>query len=856
VAIIRSILFILISCFCFSCVNQSPEIQTKSARDSISSLVLDSLGEIAYDHFEAYKDNPEAFLMPLQDKVFTKDQADTYTWILINMGYNFQNHSRILTSSRYYEQALLQEQKIQSLSEDDKLTFLIKPLANNYSMLGDYKKSERLQLQAVKESKDSTLRASFLNNLLLMYLHSNQVNLAVQSGLEGLKLLNKPNYLHIHLYNGLAQAYQEKKQIDSSQYYNKQALKYSNKLAPNEQVNAAYIATLSQQINLQQLDEKRVDSKPLILKALQLEMQSFPNSRFREKADLFHKLGKNELSGGNKNTAIKSLWKAKDFLKGQVNDYGQSTYNLINIYRDLGTFYSKSSIDSCLYYYQLALQQDFAYQQNSSGKENHLSANMWNRTLMQEILDNLPDPKSLRQEQLFQLIWFIELSKGRLLWNDIIRSNDWQNDSLQVNTETQQLQTLYQQKDRLIDSNEIKETDQKINALLAKFELEEQYFLNRRKMPSFEKFLINLKSYKGQQYSYFIQLDHSISIFRIEGGQIQYFHLKDPEFIPDLLHFKKTYFSDSPQAFNSNPKKYFQSAKQLKQALLPMLASNKKQIKLSLDNELHVLPFDALSDEKEYLIQKHDIQYVPSLLAFDLFENRSFNNLTLNILFREKYNPPLVDLPFVHKEVQNLKEHYEAKLFNFKDLNPDSMAEIWNAKGIIHIAAHTIVEENGEAKLLLKQPISTDQLRYFSMQAPLVVLSACNTASGELLPSEGLASINRAFLSKGIPGVLATHWYANDAVMLDMTDKFYQQLWRTKSPVQALSNAKRQFLLEQDETMSNPWYWANMVYTGLDTTIDLQQATGLSPVYHWLAIIFTIILILYLFQRLRKTDLK
>ena len=855
-AIIRSILFILISCFCFSCVNQSPEIQTKSARDSISSLVLDSLGEIAYDHFEAYKDNPEAFLMPLQDKVFTKDQADTYTWILINMGYNFQNHSRILTSSRYYEQALLQDQKIQSLSEEDKLTFLIKPLANNYSMLGDYKKSERLQLQAIKESKDSTLKASFLNNLLLMYLHSNQVNLAVQSGLEGLKLLTNPHYLHIHLYNGLSQAYQEKNLIDSSQYYNEQALKYSNRLAPNEQVKAAYIAALSQQINLLQLDNKVSSIKPLILKTLQLELQNFPNSRFREKADLFHKLGKNELSSGNKDTAIESLWKAKDLLKRQVNDYGQSTYNLINIYRDLGTFYSKSSIDSSLYYYQLALQQDFAFQQNSSGKENHLSANIWNRTLMQEILDNLPDPKSLRQEQLFQLIWFMELSKGRLLWNDIIRSNDWQNDSLEVNTESQQLQALYQQKDRLIDSNEIKETDQKINALLAKFELEEQYFLNRRKMPSFEKFLINLKSYKGQQYSYFIQLDHSISIFRIEGGQIHYFHLKDPEFIPDLLHFKKTYFSDSPQAFNSNPKKYFQSAQQLKHALLPMLASNRKQIKLSLDNELHVLPFDALSDEKEYLIQKHDIQYVPSLLAFDLFENRSFNNLTLNILYREKYNPPLVDLPFVHKEVQNLKKHYEAKLFDFNDLNPDRMAEIWNAKGIIHIAAHSIVEENGEAKLLLKQPISTDQLRYFSMQAPLVVLSACNTASGELLPSEGLASINRAFLSKGIPGVLATHWYANDAVMLDMTDKFYQQLWRTKSPVQALSNAKRQFLLEQDETMSNPWYWANMVYTGLDTTIDLQQATGLSPVYHWLAIIFTIILILYLFQRLRKTNLK
>src|SRR5690606_37961129 len=147
---------------------------------------------------------------------------------------------------------------------------------------------------------------------------------------------------------------------------------------------------------------------------------------------------------------------------------------------------------------------------------------------------------------------------------------------------------------------------------------------------------------------------------------------------------------------------------------------------------------------------------------------------------------------------------------------------------IIHIAAHTTIYDNQEARLMLHQPISADQLRYYHIQSPLVVLSACNTASGNLLPSEGLESINRAFLSKGIPGVIATHWFANDDAMLDLTDKFYHYLATSKSPVHALAEAKRQYLAQQSEIGSNPWYWANMAYTGLETKIDLQRRTGLS----------------------------
>src|SRR5690606_35614834 len=98
------------------------------------------------------------------------------------------------------------------------------------------------------------------------------------------------------------------------------------------------------------------------------------------------------------------------------------------------------------------------------------------------------------------------------------------------------------------------------------------------------------------------------------------------------------------------------------------------------------------------------------------------------------------------------------RLFPPGSLPSASLTDAFEHAGVIHIAAHATINEAQHATLLLDQAISTDQLRYLNMQASLVVLSACNTASGQLLLSEGLESINRAFLSKGVKGVIATHW--------------------------------------------------------------------------------------------------
>lgn len=807
---------------------KSPNPPNPIEFDSISTALIDSLGELAYEDYASFEKQPDSFLKPIENKSLSPAQKDTYIWILINMAYGFQEHSRFLASTKYYEKALLYDNENKVLDLEDRLTYLYKPLANNYTILADYEKAEKLQLQAIFEAELPQTKASFYNNLALLYVFKGENEKSKDAALSGLQHSSENNYLNVLLHNSLSAAYIKLGNIDAAKRHNNMALHIANTLPMDQALASGKIATLERKAWFLLQDNQTDQTRKQLLEAISLEKTFFPQTRFREKANLYNALGESHLLHHEYAPAKEYFEQAKKLLNDNIASPNTSSYTKINILKNLGLVYAKQDVDTALYYFERAVEEDFAFQQNITSKESHLHGNMWNRRLLNDVFTALGTLKNLSQEKLTKLLWLTELTKGRLLWNDINRSATWEKDSTALTKAGQQLQQLYALRDNLTDSGEIAETNAQINTLLSDFELEEQYFTRKIPLPDFKTFQPHLKAQDAITYSFFIHADSSLSIFKIDNGKIAYFQKKPSGILDSIANFKGTYFSNSPHPFNAHPQKYFQSAQYLCQELLPDLPDVAVRLQLSLDNELHILPFDALSRGNTFLIEHFDVQYVHSLLIFDLYNTDTFQQQKISIFYRDKYDAPLADLHFVDKEVNHLRAHYQTHVYAYQDLNLKKFDAAFRKNTIIHIAAHTTVYGNQEAKLLLNQPISADQLRYYRIQAPLVVLSACNTASGNLLPSEGLESINRAFLSKGIPGVIATHWFANDDAMLDLTDKFYHYLATSKSPVHALAEAKRQYLAQQSEIGSNPWYWANMAYTGLETKIDLQRRTGLS----------------------------
>jgi len=77
----------------------------------------------------------------------------------------------------------------------------------------------------------------------------------------------------------------------------------------------------------------------------------------------------------------------------------------------------------------------------------------------------------------------------------------------------------------------------------------------------------------------------------------------------------------------------------------------------------------------------------------------------------------------------------------------------------------------------------------------LVVLSACESARGDIVPSDGVFGLPAAFQVAGARNVIASLWKIDDQATADLMSRFYQLLWGEQlSPLQALRQAQLQML--------------------------------------------------------------
>jgi CHAT domain-containing protein len=106
-------------------------------------------------------------------------------------------------------------------------------------------------------------------------------------------------------------------------------------------------------------------------------------------------------------------------------------------------------------------------------------------------------------------------------------------------------------------------------------------------------------------------------------------------------------------------------------------------------------------------------------------------------------------------------------------------------------------------------------LEVFGLHVPadLVVLSACESGRGRLLPGEGLEGLPRAFLAAGAPRVIVSLWKVDDGATRALVEAFFRS-WRQGATTSgALADAQR-FVAAQPD-WSHPRYWAAWTLWGL-----------------------------------------
>ena len=150
----------------------------------------------------------------------------------------------------------------------------------------------------------------------------------------------------------------------------------------------------------------------------------------------------------------------------------------------------------------------------------------------------------------------------------------------------------------------------------------------------------------------------------------------------------------------------------------------------------------------------------------------------------------------------------------------------WQA---IHFACHGLVDAEHPmlSSLALSRSGDSDgfltglEILRMELRTDLAVLSACETARGEVVEGEGIIGLTRAFMFAGAPRVLCSLWKVDDEATQALMLRFYE-LWRPADGSEgiAASAALRKaqaFVRDHPKhpEWKHPYYWAAWVLWGL-----------------------------------------
>jgi CHAT domain-containing protein len=163
----------------------------------------------------------------------------------------------------------------------------------------------------------------------------------------------------------------------------------------------------------------------------------------------------------------------------------------------------------------------------------------------------------------------------------------------------------------------------------------------------------------------------------------------------------------------------------------------------------------------------------------------------------------LAALPWARPEAPPIsrKQHHDAGLVHEGVAASEQMLKRTSLArfGVVHLATHAQADAaSPERSAVFLAPggsaedgrLQPREIAALDFSGRLVVLSACDSASGFLLSGEGPLSLARAFFAGGAGGVVATRWPLRDDDAAFMMERFYEALAAGVGTAAALRRAR------------------------------------------------------------------
>jgi CHAT domain-containing protein len=275
---------------------------------------------------------------------------------------------------------------------------------------------------------------------------------------------------------------------------------------------------------------------------------------------------------------------------------------------------------------------------------------------------------------------------------------------------------------------------------------------------------------------------------------------------------------------------------------------DKKQWIVIPDGALDYVPFAALRAQDSFVASQHFIALAPAAWMLQIKVDPAVAPERLLLVADPVYQPDdprlpppdksghgalqvpaeprprnLQRLPFTSVEATRIAAQFKRsevdELTGVNATRERVLALDWSRYRYIHIATHGIVDAETPAlsALLLgsydasghpvEGAVRVADLSLMKLNAEVAIFSACETALGKHVPSEGLVGISSTVLARGAHAVIASLWPVSDEMSARLMTEVYQHLLRdSMSAPAALGNAMHSVL--EKEPSADPALWA------------------------------------------------
>lgn len=231
---------------------------------------------------------------------------------------------------------------------------------------------------------------------------------------------------------------------------------------------------------------------------------------------------------------------------------------------------------------------------------------------------------------------------------------------------------------------------------------------------------------------------------------------------------------------------------------------------------LHLLPFQALYDGENYLVEQYQLQFLANASSLRFLEkNGEAGKGEALVVGDPRGNPDedKPDLPHALEEAREVAEVLDTEPLIGEEATKAEIQRRIESSQLAHLCCHGQYDVDSPAYsslLLAENELYLEEVFNLEVGANLVTLASCQTALGEVSRGDEIQSLVRAFQYAGATSVIGTLWRVDDK----RTRSFFRRFYTVEGDRAEQLRQTQLAFIEADDDRSHPYYWSGFQLYG------------------------------------------